>query len=354
VSASEPTAASSTALPGRGYRRLAFATAAMVFLLIIVGGVVRVSDSGLGCGAEGSGTEGWPLCGGGLVPNVDTNMIIEYTHRILAAGVTVMVATLAFLAWRRYRTNRALVRTSIAALALILAQAALGGLTVEKGLKEVLVATHLGIAMLQIGLVLLIARFSLPEGERRPASDRPGSTRAIRGVAITASVLVLGTIVAGGYMAASELEGTARKGEAIDAHMACGKEFPSCDGRFLPFGETKALDVHLTHRAFMYLAVLGILALFILVRVQRRRLDARAARRLTLGASAAVAVLAAQVFLGAANVWFGEHAWLVVTHLATGTLLWVALVLFDIEALDARQPAIASQPRRAQAKAAPA
>ena len=35
---------------------------AMMFLLIVVGGVVRVSDSGLGCGAEGSGTDGWPLC----------------------------------------------------------------------------------------------------------------------------------------------------------------------------------------------------------------------------------------------------------------------------------------------------
>ena len=99
----------------------------MVFLLIVVGGIVRVSDSGLGCGAGGSGTQGWPLCGGRVVPLIDTEMIVEYSHRILAATVTVMVAALALIAWRRHRSDKVLVRTSLAALALILVQASLGG-----------------------------------------------------------------------------------------------------------------------------------------------------------------------------------------------------------------------------------
>ncbi len=77
---------------GAGYRKLAYATVGMMFLLIIVGGIVRVSDSGLGCGPGGSGTEGWPLCGGRVVPLIDTQMIVEYSHRILATIVTVMVA----------------------------------------------------------------------------------------------------------------------------------------------------------------------------------------------------------------------------------------------------------------------
>ena len=75
--------------------------ALLTFLLIMVGGVVRISDSGLGCGAEGSGTHGWPLCGGRAVPLIDTNMIVEYTHRIVAATVTILIATLVLLAWRR-------------------------------------------------------------------------------------------------------------------------------------------------------------------------------------------------------------------------------------------------------------
>jgi heme A synthase len=337
---------------GDGYRKLAYATAAMVFLLIVVGGIVRVSDSGLGCGAKGSGTQGWPLCGGRVVPIVDTHMVVEYTHRFLAATVTVMVASLALFAWRRHRTNRALVRTSIAAFVLIIVQASLGGLTVEKGLKEELVATHLGVAMLQIGLILLIARLSRPVEERRPASERPGTTRAIRTLAVVASVLVLGTIVAGGYMAASELEGTGLEHTGADAHVACGKDFPSCNGGFLPFGQSRSLDIHLTHRAFMYLASIAVLGLFALVLAQRRRLDPRSAEALTRLSGLAVAILAAQVLLGAMNVWLGEHAWLVVTHLTVGTLLWLTLALFTMRVIDARQPAGAPARQGARVEAA--
>ena len=39
------------------------------------------------------------------------------------------------------------------------------------------------------------------------------------------------------------------------AHHACGKEFPTCNGDFMPFGEARLVDIHLTHRVFMYLAV---------------------------------------------------------------------------------------------------
>ena len=82
-------------------------------------------------------------------------------------------------------------RVSIATLGLILLQAALGGLTVEEGLKQELVATHLGVAMLQIGLVLLMGRLGGPDP---PPTLRPGATRAIRALTGVALVAVLGTI----------------------------------------------------------------------------------------------------------------------------------------------------------------
>ena len=67
-------------------------------------------------------------------------------------------------------------RVSIAAFVLILFQAALGGLTVEKGLEEELVATHLGVAMIQIGLVLLMGRL----GRTRPDAARCSSAARAR------------------------------------------------------------------------------------------------------------------------------------------------------------------------------
>ena len=68
-------------------RRLVLATGLSTFALIILGGVVRVSDSGLGCGPAGSGFHGWPFCNGDVVPGVDLNSIIEYAHRALAIVV---------------------------------------------------------------------------------------------------------------------------------------------------------------------------------------------------------------------------------------------------------------------------
>src|SRR3954463_8951607 len=121
------------------FRRLLTATILATFALIVIGGVVRVSDSGLGCGPEGSGTHGWPLCGGRVLPFLQEHQVIEFSHRAVATIVVVLIAALGILAFRRLRDRRWLTRGTVAAGVLVLAQAALGGLTVEHGLHSALV-----------------------------------------------------------------------------------------------------------------------------------------------------------------------------------------------------------------------
>jgi heme A synthase len=158
---------------------------------------------------------------------------------------------------------------------------------------------------------------------------------------------VLGTIVAGGYMSASELHGTPEKGVVADVHTACGTDFPDCGGEFLPFGRSREVDIHLTHRAFMYVASTLILALFAAVMWQRRRRTGDLEPALVAATGASVAILCAQVLLGALNVWLGEHEWLIVAHLTVGTLLWCSLVLVSLLAL--RVPARSSVRARGDA-----
>jgi heme A synthase len=350
-----------TPLPTTGFRRLTYLAVAVTFLLVVVGGIVRISDSGLGCGAEGSGTDGWPLCGGRVVPLVDANMVVEYSHRVLAGTLAILIGVLAFLAWRRYRDRPALVGVSVGAFCLVLFQAALGGLTVEKGLKEELVAAHLGIAMLQIGLLILLVHLARAPAAHSPdveetegrLSLRPpnGVTRAL---AIAATAAVLGTIVAGGYMSASELHGTPEKGLGPDVHTACGTDFPSCGGEFLPFGRSREVDIHLTHRAFMYVASTLILSLFAAVLWQRRRRSGGIDPALVVASGLSFAILCAQVLLGALNVWLGEHEWLIVAHLTTGTLLWCSLVVVSLLALRAPQRSTARARGDANVQVVPA
>ncbi len=310
-------------------RRLVLATGIATFVLIVVGGVVRVSDSGLGCGPAGSGFHGWPFCNGDVVPGVDLNSIVEYTHRVLAIVVGLMILAIFVMAWRRQRT---LLGPAAALLVLVIAQGALGGATVEENLEEAYVAAHLGLAMLLLGLLLYLYR---------RVTDAPvanGGPR-LRALSIAASVLVLCTIVAGGYMAGTQNYGRADYQLGDGAHHACGKEFPTCNGEFMPFGEAELVDIHLTHRAFMYIASLLVIAL-VVVAVRRGVL--------TRYAWALAGLLAIQILVGALNVWLDEYELLILLHLALGTLLWATTLGMTLALSPARERA----PRRAEAVAA--
>src|SRR5438477_7958396 len=76
----------------KGFRTLAVATAVVTYALVVLGGVVRVSGSGLGC-------PDWPLCHGHLLPPLDLHSIIEYSHRTTASLTSVLLVSTALAAW---------------------------------------------------------------------------------------------------------------------------------------------------------------------------------------------------------------------------------------------------------------
>jgi heme A synthase len=254
-----------------------------------------------------------------VLPFLDLNAVVEFSHRIVATVVAVLIVAMLWTAWRRLREQRWVVRGSIAALLLVLAQAGLGGLTVEHGLEEALVAAHLGLAMLLLGLLIAIRRAASPA---EPVETAAGG--ALRPLSLIAAALMFATIVAGGYMAGTERVGAEQDPVHGGAHLACGTEFPTCLGEAFPFGTGPMVDVHLTHRALMYLAAAAVLAMVAVA--MRRGMRSRAF-------PLAAAILLLQILLGALNVWLGEHAVLVVAHLTVGTLLWITVAYAAIELL---------------------
>jgi heme A synthase len=324
------------------FRRLVNLTIIATFALILIGGWVRVSDSGLGCGPPGSGTHGWPLCDGQVIPFLEGSTLIEFSHRITAGIVGILILVLVWQALRNLREHPWIVRGTIAAGVLVLAQAVLGGATVENNLHEVLVATHLGLAMILLGLLIALRRIAVePDSDPVP----PGATRGLRAIAVVASVLVLATIVAGGLMAGTEEEGVHGSTVVNAAHLACGKEFPTCLDEFMPFGISRVTDIHLAHRAFMYLAAIAVI---VLVAVAWRR----GVRTWPFGA--ALGILLAQILLGAINVWAGKHAGLIVAHLTVGTLLWAALVQATMSLVPVPDPDPRRVSRKTEGAAVPA
>ena len=252
---------------------------------------------------------------------------------------------LAVQAWRRYRPYR---WVTTAGFGLVVAQGLLGALVVDKNLQDSLVAAHLGLAMLLFALSIWLARaVRLPRRTaKRPAPAPVGGVpgRFVSGrfkaLAFSAQAALFGAIVAGGYMAGSEKDGLALWAKTRHltgahyqgAHYACGHQFPTCNDGFLPFG-SRLVNIHLTHRVFVYLTTILVVALVIAV------LRRRPSESMVRAGWVALGLLGLQIVLGALNVWLtDEYAALVVAHLTTATLLWATLTTMNIQLV--RAPAL--------------
>ena len=143
-----------TTAVGRGMRRLSLATVIVTYLLVVAGGVVRVTGSGLGCGVTG---QDWPVCHGGLVPPPDLATLIEFNHRMFATASTILIGLLCLVAWLRYRHDSRLTVASSAAVVLLIVQIALGAITVEMKLPGEVVMIHLANALILLGVLVYIA-----------------------------------------------------------------------------------------------------------------------------------------------------------------------------------------------------
>src|SRR3990172_1010442 len=136
------------------FRWLAVATCAATYALVVLGGVVRVTGSGDAC-------PDWPRCHGELIPPLETDVLIEFSHRLLASVVGLLVLSLAVAAWR---TQRAPVLRwgSLLAVGLVGVQIVLGGITVLSDLSANMVMAHLAVAATFFATLLAVTLFSFP------------------------------------------------------------------------------------------------------------------------------------------------------------------------------------------------
>jgi heme A synthase len=281
----------------RRFTRLAWTAATCTYLLIVLGAVVRITGSGLGCG------EHWPLCNGRLLPPLDLLTLIEYAHRLAAALVSVVVALLAAYAWWLRRvpggtgsegSNGPLTagaaglvtRPSLAsyvALGLLIVQVALGAATVKLRLPPWTVILHLGTAMLLLATLLVAAG-------GRVARPTPAG--------LVALLLGLGTVLFGALTA------------NLGAASAC-LGFPLCTGHVAPAGNALQ-HIHWTHRLLAYALV--VYTVWSAVRARPR------------GAWVVVAVVLLQLAIGATMVLLALPRPLQVAHVAAGAGVWAVLV----------------------------
>ncbi len=338
----------------RSVRRWLWVVLAMIFAMVLIGGITRLTGSGL------SMVEWQPLIG--AVPplsSADWESVFaryretpqfrlvnhamgleefqriffwEYLHRLVGrlVGVVFAVPFLYFLIRRRMTKRLA----AFASVAFVLgsAQGALGWYMVASGLVDVpavshyRLAAHLMLALATAAYVLWLGLQLRPQPSGSPEdaeeAEPPASRLSRAAIAITTALLLV-QIAYGAFMAGTHA-----------GHVA--STFPDMNGRYAPapfFTRDSMLRdlveapaaIHWTHRALAWLLLAASIALFALARSERRSSVRRAALTVLI-------VAMAQLTLGAITVmWHVAIAW-AAAHQAGAFVLLMALVWLACEA----------------------
>lgn len=291
------------------FQRLAWTTAALTFVLLLLGGIVHMTDSGLACPT-------WPMCfpdQTSLIPNFGGKPLIEYSHRLTAKIVGVMTILLLTVAWRTRREQPVRLRLALLAFVLVLFQGLLGKITVEHSLPTLVSTGHLATAMLFFALIVSLAlgAFTVDDSTVVTPTTRFATRFTLSAIYVQ---IVLGAFV-----------------RHTGSGLACGTSPVVCIGALWPAGGPAQL--HMLHR-FMALVVTGA------VWWSALRLRREAVGTVRHLASAAAILVVVQVGLGVLSVVTALQLHSVTTHQGVGAILfacYVALAYFT--RLHSRAPA---------------
>lgn len=286
-------------------------------LLVAFGGFTRGSGSGYGC------ADRWPLCEdgllGGLLTRWEYHMVIEWSHRWIAALVGILAVATAISAWRHCRNRSLVVAPAFAAVLVIGIQAWVGRLVVKGNLATDLVSLHLAISMTVVALLTIVV---VAAGNPAAAANLPGGRRAWTfrvGVAAVASflLLMLGSVV----------------------HNLYFPGWPLMQNTLLPDLSSTVAVAHFTHR--LLAGLLGIYLTYLIIVGNRIALPIRE-KRLIVGAGVAYLI---NIALGGAHVLTKvSSAFLVATHLGLAAVVWSLLVAATTTAILAQQETVTGTP----------
>jgi protoheme IX farnesyltransferase len=274
--------------------KLSLVTTVLAFLVVTAGGLVRATNSGLGCPK-------WPKCYGRWIPPANAHSIIEWNHRFLVQllGWFMVALVIAIVVW--HRRERRTFWLGLAIVPLFIAQAALGAYVVGRELIWWSVVAHLALAMILIG-TLIVLTVHLSAGPPKEHTDRSFIRLVGATAAATYVLLLLGSTVTG-------------KGAGLaytDWPLMNGTAVPSNINHLLP-------GLQFSHR--LVAAAVGVLAAFVVVRAWRTGPGVVRKLGVLLGT-----LFGLEILIGGVNVFSKLHAASVTTHLAIGAAIFGTLV----------------------------
>ncbi|MBG6184472.1 cytochrome c oxidase assembly protein subunit 15 [Arthrobacter sp. CAN_A214] len=179
-------------------RRLAIASLVSQIVIVVTGGAVRLTASGLGCPE-------WPRCTPDSIvstPEMGIHGVIEFGNRLLTFVLVLVAVAMLVSLWNLRKERRDLFRLAVALFAGIPVQAVIGGITVWTGLNPWIVGWHFLVSMALVVLAtVLVNRSRLTTADsavRLPQAAPRSMRRLLQAIAtLTGITVVLGVIVTG-------------------------------------------------------------------------------------------------------------------------------------------------------------
>ncbi len=284
----------------RKLRDLALASSLIAFLLIVFGGIVRVTGSGQACA-------GWPTCNGSWLPPVGFGPRIQYIHRLLSMVALPVFLFTALEAIRKHRKSPFMLWPSLAALILLLAQALLGAGYIASGGIAELSALHLALGLAIEALLVTVAVLAFVK-VRHPKQVLAFSLNTPFAHLTKWTVAFLFIVLSSGvYVSLSQ------------ATFACSG-WPLCNGEWIPVHPLGWANM--AHRLLV-----GGGSFFMLGMLRRAWQTQRRQVAILSAASLTVVLYFSQAFVGALKVTGDFPIYLLGLHEATSAALWVAAVV---------------------------
>ena len=301
---------------GRGLHAFAVLTAAATLGLIVAGGLVTSTESGLS-------VPDWPTTYGQNMFTFPVSKMVggiryEHTHRLVASTVGLMTIVLAV--WLARREKRRWVRRlGYVAVAAVVAQGVLGGLTVLYLLPTPVSVAHACLAQAFFCLTVTLAVVTSPRWRQAAPADLRAAFRAspLARIAGAATAVVFLQLLVGAVMRHT------KAGLAIP-------DFPLSLGRLVPPLESFAVAIHFAHRVGA-VAVAALVAWCAVRAVRTRRSG------LEKAAGWLAALVAVQIALGALTVLTRKSVAVTTAHVATGALLLGSTLAFGLGSLAAER-----------------
>jgi heme A synthase len=282
--------------------RLSLAAVIVAYGEVMLGSWTRINGAGMTC-------PDYPLCNGQVIPSMGGGTVWEWTHRLTAAILSLLVLSVLVNAWRQRRAAAFVAPVGIVIAALFGFQVFLGAATVRLSNSPMSVVWHWGTAMAFVASLTAMAIFAFEAARERNTNSETRARSLLVGVLAGTACVAFVTMCVGAYVSSS------------GAGLAC-IDIPGCAGNAVVY--TPGQHVQMLHRFIAAACLLCAVISFALAWALA------AAPRVRLVTSIALGLVFLQIVLGLLNVALRLPIDLREAHAANAALVFLAFVCATI------------------------